>query len=122
MYWLYARLREKAVAYKIEDKYYTSSEKKIEVNWDPLVLYEIHDGNNIYLEDGYSHKIYSLEEYDPCIYFIKNPILNNKEGYNHDVSKGMSLIETYEYSIKNPKDITTLVSGNGIIVELSYQK
>lgn len=124
MYWLRAFLREVAIAYKRDgDNYYTSATGNILVDWDPMILYHVCDQINgtEYYEDGYSRKIYSLDEYDPHLYFIKNPVLNNENGFNHDVKKGMDLTETYEYTIKNPKDITTLVSGNGVIVELSYQ-
>lgn len=125
IYWLRAILRETATAYKRNDGYYyTSAIGNIKVDWDPLILYYVYNqvNNTEYWEDGYSHDTYAPEDYDSKIYFIKDPTLNNENGYNHNVNKGMDLKETYEYSIKNPKDITTLVTGNGVILELSYQK
>jgi hypothetical protein len=95
MYWLRAMLRETAIAYKRNDGYYyTSAIGNVKVDWDPLILYYVYNqvNNTEYWEDGYSHDTYAPEDYDSKVYFIKDPTLNNENGYNHNVNKGMDFI------------------------------
>ena len=118
IYWIRAILREVFQGYKGKDGvYYADSYCTVPIVWDDYVLYHITDLNNISEKEyWYDHRTDTkYNYYDPNIYF-------NRNVYGElDKNKGMSLEETKEYSIKNPKDITTLACGNGVIVEISYQ-
>lgn len=135
IYWIHAMLREICPAYyrmgKIPDpadptneekyilryNYYTN--KEIVGTWktdmtylldfDSYVLYYVLNvpNNSYFYLDGHSKKQYSINDYSPKIYFNGNE---------------MDLSDTSEYTIKNPQNIKSIISGNGIMVEMSYQK
>ena len=122
IYWIRGILREVFPGYKSTNgNYYADYGCTVPIVWDDYVLYKITDfsqpdGKGSYESYWYNHQTETkYDKYDPCIYF-------NRDKYgNINKAMGMSLEETLEYYIKNPKDITTLVCGNGVMIEMSYQ-
>lgn len=118
-YWIHCMLRDVQDAYyntvlqdgKMIGKYFTNVACTQELEFDPYVLYKTKNltasDSEFYLLDGSNLKTYSMEEYSTKIYF------NGKE---------KDLLETSEFTIKNPKNINEFVIGNGIMAEVAYQK
>ena len=140
-YWLHANLRDIQRAYYYTDlysngRYFNASNvvnvkrqymieagndsaKKAELNeallqefsldLDPYVLYHLKDlaGEEEYYLDGLTEKWHALSDYSPKIY------INNVD---------IDLTEGHEYVVKNPKDITSLTSTLGTMIEIGYQK
>ena len=79
------------------------------VDFDSYVLYHVYNVNSGQYSyvDGHSKMNYPIEQYSSCVAFNGNE---------------MDLAETSEYFIKNPKDIESIVSNIGTMVEISYQK
>ena len=82
---------------------------EFKLNLEEFVLYHIKNltSNSEYLLDGYSQTVCPLDKYSPFVYFNGVP---------------MDLTETLEYTIKRPKDIHSLTCGNGVYLEVGYQK
>lgn len=120
IYWLHAALREVIPLYKKGDTLYEDPDRNLYPflkserelvsfsNYDPYAIYYVQneDKETYFYYDAYNNKEYSIDKYSPCIY------INGNE---------MSLEDTHEYAIKNPKNITSLKSSFGTYVELSYQ-
>lgn len=119
VYWIKASLREVVNGYLNNDReYFVDRACTVPLVFDNYLLYHITDlatntKEQYWWEPSTQTKYY---EYDPCIYFSLNPITGEK-----DTNKGMNLEVTKEYVLKNPKDIKTLIAGNGVMVEFSYQ-
>lgn len=118
-YWIHCMLRDTQEAYyntvmqdgKMVGKYFTTAACTTELEFDPYVLYRTTNltgsTNKPYWLDGYSFKTYEIDDYSTKIYF------NNNE---------MDLSDTLEYTVKAPKNINSFTIGNGVMVEIAYQK
>lgn len=110
LYWLNATKRELHTIYERNGKYYSSSSNNSEQFTDFQVwnIYCVNksDGTIVYY-DYYNDKEY--ETYDPYLIF-------NNDTINVD------LTETYELKLKNLEDLTSLYAGNGIVLEIAYQR
>ena len=112
IYWIRAMLRETASGYYAADGgYYIDKACTTPIEWDAYVLYHITDLTSIdkktYWYDWYNNQQYS--EYNTNVYF------------SVDAKESMDLSDTHEWYVKNPKDIETLICGNGVMIEISYQ-
>ena len=79
------------------------------INFDPYILYDIKDyanDNLLYLLDGYDLRKYE-NEYSSMFY------LNDTK---------IDLAEINEYTINSPEDVKKLITGNGVIMSITYQK
>lgn len=117
IYWIHCMLRERQTIYLYDGKYYADQAHIKQIELDPYVLYTVNTiepVNNTmtevqYLLDGASQKEYR-DSKAICSTYVE---------FN---GKPMDLTETYEYTIKAPKDIKQLTTGNGVMVEIGYQK
>lgn len=109
IYWIHAMLREICPAYYNDTGYYMNFDCTLPVSFDSYVVYYVYDKllNNYFYLDGHTRLRYPIEEYSSIVYFNGN---------------GMDLSETAEYSIKHPKNIQSIKSSLGTMVEISYQK
>ena len=122
-YWIHCMLRDIQNAYynvveidgELYGKYFRTEQcyPNDIIEFDPYVLYKIINMTSSgpdkeeYLLDGFSKIRYKLEDYSSYVNFGNNI---------------MDLIDTKEFTIKNPKDISIFTIGNGIMAEISYQK
>lgn len=122
-YWIHCMLRDIQNAYynvveidgELYGKYFRTEQcyPNDIIDFDPYILYKITNMTSSgphkeeYLLDGFNKVRYELEDYSSYVNFGNNM---------------MDLIDTKEFTIKNPKDISTFTIGNGIMAEISYQK
>ena len=121
-YWIHCMLRDVHPAYyniEIDEQgnehgyYYRTAQcaPNDKIVFDSYAMYLVTNmttpDKEEYLLDGHSHKKYAPDAFFTGVQFG---------------SEKMDLKETQEFTIKNPKDITTFIIDNGIMAEVSYQK
>ena len=101
-------LRPILTAYLIDGVYYEdqNGEREVVINYQALYYITDFSTSQKYYYDFYNEKSYS--EYNAYVYFNNNSPIN--------------LYLTKYFEITNVNDISTLTIGNGVMLELSYQK
>lgn len=104
-------------------------DEKHVLNLEAHVLYSAENltsGEKYYL-DGFSKKVYPLNEYSSMMYINGNPL--DIAIWQYDDKKDIDpnndeyiIIAINEQTYKNPKNITGLSCGNGVYLEVGYQK
>lgn len=134
-YWIHCSLRDIHNIYCTKEKQdnidldsnniYCTKEELDNMDLDPYCLYLVREkdsNQNAYYLDGNSRKKYELDDYSSQVIIDYREVdfeNTNKIPLNLGI---VNLEGIKEYTIKHPKDIKTLVSKIGVMVEVAYQK
>lgn len=108
-YFIRATKREVNDLYEKNGIFYADQNGNRFTDFQPYMIYRVHSGNEIKYYDPVNKLKY--DNYEPYLYV-------NDEDFSHY----MDLTETYVFATTQLQEIESLKMGNGLMLEISYQK
>lgn len=117
---------------EVDDKYYQDKNNTIELDYDtadPFTLFQVGTWEKTEYSPVYSNYTFAVKEYldvynnktyeDTCV----DGVLTKKayEPYIYINGNSVSVEDTRDFEFSNPGEISSLVCGNGVTVNVAYQ-